>query len=115
MKILETAKYKKAQNDLGIGGAFQGGAAGINNAADQKAAQYAQKVIDLINQGVAQQQAFDQVMTEMGIGSRMQVFRGKIIEQIKNLYNSQQQPTFDKTYDQQYPTPSIPVNRQVPS
>jgi hypothetical protein len=78
--------------------------------------QYAQQVIDLMNQGIPQQQAFDQIMQQNGIGSRMQVFRSKIIEQIKKLYGQQQpqQPAFDKTYDQQYPTPSIPPNRQQP-
>ena len=85
MKEIKTDNYKKA-NDLGIGGAFQGGAEGINRAADQKAASYAQEVINLINQGYNQQQAFDTVMNQKGIGKQMQVFRSKIISKIKELY-----------------------------
>ena len=115
MKILKTAKYKKLSNDLGLGGAFQGGAEGINNAADQKAIQYAQKVIDLINQGMGQQEAFNTVMKQQGIGNPMQVFRGKIIEQIKKLYNQQNQPAFEKSYDQQYSDTTLPPQRQVPA
>ena len=117
MKILKTANYKKAQNQTAqdVQKAFQGIGSGFDNAANNKALQYAQLVMDLINQGQSQQQAFDTIMQQKGIGSRMQVFRGNIIEKIKELYNQQNQPTFEKSYDQQYPMPSIPQNRQVPA
>ena len=80
MKIIKSEKYKQAldwqqqmQNMMG------GAAEGLNRGADDKATQYAQMVIDLINNGVPQQDAFDQIMSQMGIGPPMQVFRNKVI------------------------------------
>ena len=64
MKILKTANYKKAQNQTAqdVQKAFQGIGSGFDNAANNKALQYAQLVIGLINQGQSQQQAFDTIM-----------------------------------------------------
>ena len=102
MKIIKSEKYKQALDWRQKMQDMMGGAAEqMNKNVDDKAAQYAQMVIDLINKGTPQQAAFDQVMAQMGIGPPMQVFRGKVIAKIKELYTPQA-PT-GKTYDQQYP------------
>jgi len=118
MKEIKTANYKKiAQTDKGIGDMFGGIGQGYQDIKNQRYMSYAKQVIDLINQGVPQQEAFDKIMTQNGIGKTMQVLRQGVIDAVKQLYNQQQpqQPAFEKTYDQQYPTPSIPQNRQIPA
>jgi len=119
MKEIKTDRYKKAQvQDKGLGNMFGDmsggeGAFGVK----KKYMEYAEKVMALINQGVPQQEAFDRIMVEHQVVKGAQVFRQGVIDAIKQLYNQQQpqQPAFEKTYDQQYPTPSIPQNRQIPA
>ena len=117
MKIIKTAKYKKAQNQTAqdVEQMFGGIGEGLNKGANDKAMEYAQLVMGLINQGAGQQEAFNTIMKQKGIGDRMQVFRSKIIEQIKILYSQQGQPAFEKSYDQQYSDTTLPPQRQIPA
>jgi len=123
VKEIKTDSYNKiAQNqtDKGLGNMFgdmsgDEGAFGVK----KKYVEYAQEVIGLINQGVSQQEAFNKVMTDHQVVPSAKVFRQGVIDAVKQLYNQQQpqqpqQPSFNKSYDQQYPTPAIPQNRQMP-
>jgi hypothetical protein len=118
MKILKTARYEKISSDKGLGNMFGDmsggqGAFGVK----KKYAEYAQLVMDLINQGVPQQEAFDRIMAEKQITKSAQVFRQGVIDAIKELYNQQspQQPAFEKSYDQQYSDTTLPPQRQIPA
>jgi len=100
MKIIKSEKYIKSQNQTAqeIQDAFSGFGNKMDQQRQKRYVDYANQVIKLINQGIPQQQAFDQV-----VGNPGQAFRAGVVEAIKSIWNQQTPQTPGKSYDDAYP------------
>ena len=107
MKIIKSKKYIKSQNQTAqeIQDAFSGFGNKMDQQRQKRYIDYANQVIKLINQGIPQQQAFDQV-----VGNPGKVFRTGVVEAIKSIWNQQPTQVPTKSYDDAYP--DNPVDQQ---